>query len=115
MHQQRLAGLEVGDEEDVGPHRADDFRQGRRVDQGHALRHGQQLPGGHPHLLGVPAAGEQRAHLVADRPVVDALTERLDDPAHLEPGDLRLAGRRRVVALALEQVGAVDACGGDPH
>ena len=26
------------------------------------------LPGGDEHLLGVPAAGEQRAHLVADLP-----------------------------------------------
>ena len=45
----------------------------------HAVGHRQQLPGRHPHLLGVPAAGEQRAHLVADGPAVDALTERRDD------------------------------------
>ena len=40
----------------------------RSIPAGH--RH--QLPGRHGHLLGVPAAGEQRAHLVADGPARDA-------------------------------------------
>ena len=89
--------------------------QRRRIDERHPLGHRQQLPGRHPHLLGVPATGEQGAHLVADGPAVDALTERLDDPAHLEPRDVGLAGRWRVVALALQQVGAVDSGSRDPH
>ena len=82
-------------------------------DQRHPVRHRQQLPGRHGDPLGVPAAGEQRAHLVADRPARRRLAERLDDPAHLEPGDVRRARRRWVVALALQEVGAVDARGDD--
>ena len=42
--------------------------------------HGQQLRRGHRHLLGVPAAREQRAHRVADLPARDALAERRDVP-----------------------------------
>src|SRR5690606_9272490 len=73
-----------------------------------AGRDRQQLRRGHGDLLRVPAAREQRAHLVADLPALDTLAERGDPAGALEPDDVRRAGRRRVVALPLQQVGAVD-------
>ncbi len=70
---------------------------------------GSSCPAGTAHLLGVAAAGEQGAHLVADRPARDALAEAATSPLHSSPGYSRRTGRRRVEALALHEVGAVDA------
>ena len=75
--------------------------------------HRHHLAGGDRDLRRVPAAGQQRAHLVADGEALDALAERGDGAAALEADHARRPGRRRVVALALEQVGAVDRGGGD--
>src|SRR5690606_19338635 len=63
--------------------------------------------------LGVAAAGQQRADLVALRQVRHALADGRDDAGALQPEHLGRAGRRRIVALALQEVGAVDAGGGD--
>ena len=76
---------------------------------------GSSCPAGTRTCSAYPPPASRRADLVADRPAVDTLAQGLDDPADLEPRDVRLAGRRRVVALALQQVGPVDPGGGDPH
>ena len=69
VHQQRLAGPQAGDHEDVGPDRARHLGQRAGGRRGRRRRgRGITWPAGHGDLLGVPAAGEQGAHLVADRP-----------------------------------------------
>src|SRR5688500_19826407 len=40
-----------------------------------SARHGKDLAGRYRDLLGVAAAGQQRAHLVADRPAGDAVAD----------------------------------------
>jgi hypothetical protein len=73
-----------------------------------ANEHRQQLALRHGHLLRVTAAGQQRAHLVADLPADDARAQRGDPAAALQPGIRRRARRRRVEALPLHDVGRVD-------
>ena len=74
---------------------------------------GEDLAGGHGDLLGVAAADEQRAHLVADDPLGDVRANGVDDTGDLEAGDVGLAGGRVVEALSLKGVRAVDARCGD--
>src|SRR5690606_15701131 len=68
----------------------------------------QQLPRRHRDALRVPAAGEQRAHLVPYRPAGDARPELGDPSRALKTGVVGDAGRRIVAALPLEEVGTVD-------
>ena len=70
---------------------------------------GHQLPGGDGDLLGVAATGQQRAHLVADGPAGDALAQLCDATGALHAEIGRGAARGRVVALALQHVGPVQA------
>jgi hypothetical protein len=112
LDQERLPGRQPAGGDDVGPDRAGHLGQPAGGHQVHAGRDREQLRGRHRDLLGVPAAGQQRAHLVPDRPAGDSLPERSDPPRALQSDNLRRAGRRRVVALALQQVGPVDGAGG---
>ena len=89
------------------PDRAGHLGQGGGGDELHARGHRQQLPRRDGDPLGVPAAGEQRAHLVAHRPAGHALADLADHAAALQPEDVAGALRRRVEALALHQVGPV--------
>ena len=73
----------------------------------------QHLPRRHHHLLGVTAAGQQRAHLVTRPPVRDAVADGADPARALQARVRRRARRRRVEALPLHQVRAVDPAGGD--
>ena len=77
------------------------------------VRHRHQLPGRHRHLGGVGAGGQQRARLVAHRPALDAVADGGDGPAALHAEHVGRPGRRRVEALPLQQVGPVEAGGGD--
>ena len=88
MDEERLAGLEVGGQEDVGPDRAGHLGQGGGVDEVDTRRDREQLAGRHADLLGVAAARQQRAHLVADDPAVDAVAHGIDDAGDLQPGIL---------------------------
>ena len=81
------------------------------VDQVDAVGHRHHLPGRHGHPLGVPAAGQQRAHLVADRPARRRPRRARRSAAALQAEDVRGARRRRVEALPLQEVGAVDGRG----
>ena len=64
-------------------------------------------------LLRVAAARQQRHGAIARPPALDTVRD-LDDLARaLEPQDRRRTRRRRIVALALHQVGAVHAGGRD--
>jgi len=101
--------------EDHRPHRARRFGQCRRVDQRHPRRDVHQLPDGYRDQLRVAAAGEQRAHFVADVPAGNRITECLDGPGDLHAEVGRGAGRWRVVALPLQDVGAIQRRGSDPN
>ena len=83
------------------------------VDERDAARHGQHLLGGCHDTLGVAAAVDEGADLVADLPLLDAVTDRRDATAHLEARVLGCARRRRVVAEALHDVRPVDPGGDD--
>ena len=95
--------VEVGD--DGGGH----LDQPRRLDRVDPGRDRQQVLGRRDEVLGVRAAGEQRQDLLAHLVAAHALAELGDDPEALEAHDLGDAGGGRVVALALEDVTAVDA------
>lgn len=111
VHEQRLAGTEVGDHEDVRPHRAGHLWQRRGPYEIDPLGHGQQLSGRYGDLLGVSAAREQGTHLVADGPAGDTGAERGDPAGALQAGVGRGARRRVVEALPLEDVRTVDGTG----
>jgi hypothetical protein len=101
--------------DEVRPRGEGGLRQGRGGGEVETPRDRHELPDGHGHLLTVAAAGQQRHHAVAAAPAVDALAHVLDLARALQPGDLALAGRRRVEAADLEQVGAVQGAGAHPH
>ncbi|CAM5732749.1 hypothetical protein SBADM41S_00574 [Streptomyces badius] len=112
MHQEGLAGAQMGHHEDVGPHRGGDLGQRRGLHQADALRYGEELAGGCD-LLRVTAARQQGAHLVADRPPGHPGTERDDTARALQSGVGGRAGRRIVEALPPEHVGTVHSAGDD--
>ena len=74
---------------------------------------GSSWPSRHHDLLGVAAAGQQRAHLVTRPPAGDAVADGPDPAGAFQARVRRRARRRRVAALPLHQVGAVDTAGGD--
>ena len=108
VHEQQLPRLERRQLEDVGPDGADDLGQPGGLEQRHPRRDRQELTGRHRDQLGVAPAGQQRAHLLADHPVGDAVAEGDDAAGALEPGVGRGAGWWVVQAHPLHDVGAVD-------
>ena len=71
------------------------------------------MGGGNGHALGVPAAGEQAEDAVAGLPLRYSLARGGDHTRHFQAHIGRCARRRRVVAGALEEIGAIDGCGMD--
>src|SRR5690606_2356833 len=59
-------------------------------------------------VLGVAASAHERDHPLAAFPRARGRVRAFDDPCDLQPWNLRSAGRRGVVPLALHDVGAVD-------
>lgn len=112
MRQQQLAVAQARDQHQVGPHRAGDLGQPGRVHQVHPGGDRQQLAGRHRHVLGVPAAGQQRANLLPHRPFGDTVADLGDDAGHLHADGFAGARWRRVLAGGLQHVGAVHAGGG---
>ena len=64
-------------------------------------------------LLGIATAGQQCADFVDDGPTGDVFAELGDHTRAFEAENVTRAGRRRVEALTLEQVGSVDCGRGD--
>src|SRR6185295_14040875 len=64
-------------------------------------------------VLRVAAAGDQRADRIADGELADVGAGFLDGAGDLEAGNVGRAGRRRIAAAPLEDVGPVDAGGRD--
>ena len=74
---------------------------------------GQQMGGGNGHALGVPAAGEQAEDAVAGLPLRYGRASGGDHAGHFQAHIGGRARGRRVVASALEEIGAIDGCGMD--
>jgi hypothetical protein len=97
-----LAGLRAAALEEVGPDGEEGLGQGRRLDHREAGRHRQALALGRDAILGIAAAGDERADRLA-------LSRAPGDGAgDFEPGNGRRPRRRRVEAAALHHVGPVD-------
>ena len=70
----------------------------------------------HDHAVGEPAAADEAEDAVAGLPAEHLRAAGLDRARDLEAGDVaRAAGRRRVRALALRQVGRIEARVRDAH
>ena len=63
-------------------------------------------------IFGVAATDNQSHHPVAELPAFDIGTERRDLAGNLESRNVRRAGRRRIEAHALHDIGTVHAGGG---
>ena len=102
VHEQPLAGHQLRLREERVVRRREHLDEAARLRPADRLGDGQHVRLVHDDELRVPAAGEERHHVLAAFGLARAL----------EAGDvLRRAGRRRVVAGALQDVGAVDPAG----
>ena len=117
MHQQPTAGLEAAELEDIQENRQAHLGQARGFDEVEVRRNGHAASGIHHHLLGVAAARQQRHRPVADLPTGDPLPHFRDGARAFEAQNRRGARGRRVHALALEKIRAVERRGsnGDAH
>ena len=100
VHEQALAGLQLRLGEERIVRGRIDLDEATRLRPGDVLGHRERVGGVHGDQLGVPAAREERHHALPVWRLAGAL----------EPGDVdRSAGRRRIAARALRQVGTVHA------
>ena len=74
----------------------------------HCFRDGNQVRGVHERKFGISAAGHESHNPVSRVPAAHTGAERIDATGHLQAENVRLAWRRRVMALALNDVGPVD-------
>ncbi len=120
VHEHPVPGLHARTAHERRVHRAGDLRQGRRLDEADAVGDGHELACRHGDVLGEAAAGQERAHPVTDgeAPLTrhpGLGSQRRHGAGDLEPGDLGGAARRRIAALALRDVRAVETRGGHVH
>ena len=108
VDEQLLTVLELAHHEHVRPHRAGDLHQCGRLDEGDAERHGGHLAGRHRDVLGIAAAAEQRADLLAGMQIGDAFADGGDLAGALQAENVTGTGRRVVEAPALHQVRAIE-------
>ncbi len=99
VHEQPVARDELGLREERVVRGRERLHEAARLLPAQVLRHGQDVLARHDHELRLAAAREQRHHARAVGGLACAL----------EPGHVGHAGRRRVVARALAEIGAVDA------
>ncbi len=100
---------ELGAVEHIRPNGIKGFRQRGRFDHGQALRHRQALRQRRRAILGIAAALHQRADHVALGEAA-ACQVAVDDLArHFQARQVGGARRHRIISLALEHVGPVDA------
>ena len=109
MHEQRLARLQRAALEDVGPDGEEGFRDRRGFDRRKAGGNRQGVAFVGEAIFGVAAAGNERRDPRAERVTRRARPERGHLAGDLQAENVRCAGRRRIDALALEDVGPVDA------
>ncbi len=109
LHQEQVAGKKPARLEKIGPHRNGSLRDGCRVAQRSAGRDGHALAFGRHAILGIAAPCEQGANRVANLPAAGCAGAKLGNvPGNLHSQNGRSAGRRWIVALPLQQIGAID-------
>ena len=113
VDEDRLARLQLAALEHVGPDGEERLGDARRLDRREALRDRQALLVRNGGACRVAAAREERADRIADRPAAHVRAERGDDAGDFETGNVGRARRRRILAEALQQIGAIDARGRD--
>ena len=111
--EERFAVLELAHHEHVRPHRACDFHQAGRLEQGGLTRYDGDLASRYGDVLGVSTARQQRTHLGPWCQIGDTLSDGGHGAGALEAEDGGRPGRRVVEASALHEVRAVDSCCGD--
>jgi hypothetical protein len=89
------------------------FRQRRRIDQRNAFGDWQQAKLRDRNELRVTAAAEQSANLIANVPLRNAGSHFHDLARDFEPQRVRCAGRRRIAAARLDEIGVIHAGGRD--
>ncbi len=113
MHQQPFTRLKPGPLEDVVPDREHGLGEGRGLGQRQSFRHRQRGGLGRGTELGVTAAANQRANEIARLEARGAGPQRDDLAGDFHAENIGGAFGRRVEALALEHVGAIDPGGRD--
>jgi N-carbamoylputrescine amidase len=118
VHEQHVAGSEpcLADESVVRGHERLGYGRGLLLVE--ALGHRDHVALVHDHPVGQPAAADEAKDAVADLPAPHLLAQGDNAACDLEAGNvLRSAGRSRVAARALREVGRVDpgVRGGDNH
>ncbi len=111
VQQQPLPCREPPALEDVGPHSEERFGDGRRFDHRKARRDGQALLLGRHATLRVAAARHERADRLPLAPAPHAFAHGTHGARHFQSRDVGRPWRRRVLAVALDDVRAVHAGG----
>ncbi len=109
MHEEALALLQMPAVEHIGPDGEECFRDRGGLDHREALRDRQRIRRVHLAELRITPARNERADFVADAETRRALAKRGDLAGDLEAWQVGSAGRRRIMALPLQHVRAVDA------
>ena len=109
MHQKVLATLQTNPVKDVVPDGEESLRQGGRFGHRQTLGHWQTLQGRGTAIFGIAATGHQRAHRITRLPALHILGHGHHRAGHLQTGNVRGPGRRRIGALALLHIRPVDA------
>ena len=112
MDQQRLSGGQMSALEDIGPDGEEGFGHGCRLDHAKPCGDRQRIAFMGEAEARIAAAGHQGADRVAGRVARGPRAAGDHDSRDLEPGNiLRRAGRRRIFALPLRDIGPVHAGG----
>ena len=109
VHEEPLSALQAAALEHVVPHGEEalgDRGRFRHRQAGWHRQAGSLICGA---IFRVAAAGDERHHAVALFEAACAGTQRRDRARNLEPGNLGVSLGRGIVALALHEIGAVDA------
>ena len=97
MDQHGFAGFEVATLEHVDPDGKEGFRQRGGLGQAQARRHRQRIAFMHGAVFGIAAAGDEGTNPIAEREVSYAFTDGDDFAGDFRAGDIRSAGRWRIV------------------
>ena len=114
MDQQCLAGLQCPALEHIVPHRHQGLRGGAGLLHRERRRHRHRLGVLRQAILRVAAARDQRHHLVAEPVLAGVGSDRNHFARDLEAGQIAGAGRRRIAARSLRDIGTVHPGCGHP-